>query len=108
MSTLVEISTWAVRLHVPWAAGGKEQHMGQPAIEHVATVALSWVGWPEVVIIAVVLLVLFGGKKLPDLARTLARSLLAFKRELHGKEGDSKPGEDDSSSKDDGANKEQR
>jgi sec-independent protein translocase protein TatA len=45
---------------------------------------LAWFqGW-EIVIILAALLLLFGGKKLPELARGLARSLRIFKDELHG------------------------
>ncbi len=33
------------------------------------------VGWPEIIIILVVLLVLFGAKRLPDLARSLGSSV---------------------------------
>ncbi|MFW5839840.1 MAG: Sec-independent protein translocase subunit TatA/TatB [Planctomycetota bacterium] len=46
---------------------------------------LAWTpGWGEIVIILVVLLVLFGGKKLPELARGLGRGMREFKDELKG------------------------
>ncbi len=47
---------------------------------------LAWmnIGWPEIVIVLVILLVLFGGKKLPELARGLARGLRTFREELKG------------------------
>lgn len=38
-------------------------------------------GWPELLLIAVVLVVLFGSKKLPDTARALGRSMRIFKSE---------------------------
>lgn len=41
-------------------------------------------GVPELLIIAVVVLVLFGSKKLPDAARSLGRSLRIFKAETKG------------------------
>jgi sec-independent protein translocase protein TatA len=41
-------------------------------------------GAPEIVIIVLALLLLFGGKKLPELARGLGRGLRTFKRELQG------------------------
>jgi sec-independent protein translocase protein TatA len=41
-------------------------------------------GLPEILIIAVVVLVLFGSKKLPDAARSLGRSLRIFKSETKG------------------------
>lgn len=40
---------------------------------------LSNIGTPELVLISVVMLVLFGGKKLPELSRGLAQSVREFK-----------------------------
>ena len=40
------------------------------------------IGWPEIAIIAVVVLVLFGSKKLPDAARSLGRSMRILKTEI--------------------------
>ncbi|GAB3127185.1 hypothetical protein GCM10027289_04360 [Tsukamurella serpentis] len=47
------------------------------------------------IIIAVVLLILFGGKKLPDAARGLGRSMRIFKSEMDEMktEGEKKPAE---------------
>ncbi len=42
------------------------------------------IGWPEIAIIAVVILVLFGSKKLPDAARSLGRSMRILKAEVKG------------------------
>jgi sec-independent protein translocase protein TatA len=42
------------------------------------------VGWPEIAIIAVVILVLFGSKKLPDAARSLGKSMRIMKTEIKG------------------------
>ncbi|HUT58640.1 MAG TPA: twin-arginine translocase TatA/TatE family subunit [Phycisphaerae bacterium] len=39
-------------------------------------------GWQEILIILAVLLLLFGGRKLPELARGLAKSLKVFKKEM--------------------------
>ena len=39
-------------------------------------------GYQELIIIALVILLLFGGKKLPELARGLAKSLRSFKEEF--------------------------
>jgi sec-independent protein translocase protein TatA len=41
-------------------------------------------GWPEILIIAVVILVLFGSRKMPDAARSLGRSLRILKTEVKG------------------------
>jgi sec-independent protein translocase protein TatA len=53
-------------------------------------------GLPEILIIAVVVLVLFGSKKLPDAARSLGRSLRIFKTETKGlmEEDQTKAGQD--------------
>ena len=42
------------------------------------------IGWPEILIIAVVILVLFGSRKMPDAARALGRSLRILKTEVKG------------------------
>ena len=47
------------------------------------------IGAPEVLIIALLLLVLFGAKRLPDSARSLGRSLRIFKAETKGLRSDS-------------------
>jgi sec-independent protein translocase protein TatA len=44
-------------------------------------------GW-ELVLIVVVLVLLFGSRKLPDAARSLGRSLRIFKAETKGLRGD--------------------
>jgi sec-independent protein translocase protein TatA len=41
-------------------------------------------GWPEILIIAAVILVLFGSKKLPDAARSVGRSMRILKSEVKG------------------------
>ncbi len=41
---------------------------------------LQNIGTPEIVIIAIVLLVLFGGKKLPELARGIGDAIREFKK----------------------------
>lgn len=42
--------------------------------------ALGAPGWPEIVFIIVLVLLLFGAKKLPELARGLGQSLGEFKK----------------------------
>lgn len=39
-------------------------------------------GWPEVAIIAVVAIVIFGPKKIPELGNALGKTLRGFKEEL--------------------------
>lgn len=45
-------------------------------------------GPTELIIIAVVIMVLFGAKKMPDAARSLGRSMRIFKSETKGMRGD--------------------
>ncbi|HET6950492.1 MAG TPA: twin-arginine translocase TatA/TatE family subunit [Acidimicrobiales bacterium] len=49
-------------------------------------------GAPELLIVLLVVLVLFGGAKLPKLARSMGQAQTEFKRGL--KEGHSKPDDD--------------
>jgi sec-independent protein translocase protein TatA len=41
-------------------------------------------GWPEIVVILLVILLLFGGRKLPELARGLGKGLREFKDAVRG------------------------
>ena len=50
------------------------------------------IGWPQMVLIAVIVLLLFGGKKIPELMRGLGKGMKEFK--------DASKGEDDSEKKD--------
>ena len=43
-------------------------------------IAFSMPGWPETLFILVLVLLLFGAKKLPELARGLGQSLNEFKK----------------------------
>jgi len=49
------------------------------------------IGWVEILIIAVVILILFGSKKMPDAARSLGRSLRILKTEVKGIHDDDEP-----------------
>lgn len=42
--------------------------------------ALGTPGWPEILFILLIILVLFGAKRLPELARGLGQSLNEFKK----------------------------
>jgi sec-independent protein translocase protein TatA len=48
------------------------------------------IGAPEIILILLVLLLLFGAKKLPDLSRSMGRSLRIFKSETKGLREDDK------------------
>jgi len=53
-------------------------------------------GWMEIVLIAFVVLLLFGGKKIPELMRGLGRGVREFKK---GKDDDIKELDDDNGDK---------
>jgi len=48
------------------------------------------IGAPEIILILLVLVLLFGAKKLPDLSRSMGRSLRIFKAETKGLRDDEK------------------
>ena len=44
--------------------------------------------WPEILIILVVLLLLFGAKRLPEMGRSLGKGMREFKDSVTGKENE--------------------
>lgn len=48
-------------------------------------------GAPEIILILVVIILLFGAKKLPDMARSLGKSARILKSEAKAMKGESKP-----------------
>ena len=52
------------------------------------------IGAPELIIIAVALIVLFGATKLPTCARSIGRSMRIFKSEVKGLQKDDDDGDD--------------
>ncbi|GAA4585154.1 hypothetical protein GCM10023194_27020 [Planotetraspora phitsanulokensis] len=52
---------------------------------------MGGLGAPELIIIGVVLILLFGAKKLPDTARALGQSLRLFKKETTSMREDGEP-----------------
>ena len=45
----------------------------------ISTILLGMLGTPEIVLIVIALLILFGGKKIPELARGLGKGIREFK-----------------------------
>ena len=53
-------------------------------------------GWPELVIIFVILLLLFGASRLPKLSRSAGQSINEFKKGMSGDDKDKKKEKDKS------------
>jgi sec-independent protein translocase protein TatA len=51
------------------------------------------IGWQGLVIILVVLLVIFGPKRLPEMGRSIGRGMREFKESVTGKDDDDQPRE---------------
>ena len=49
------------------------------------------IGIPELIIVLVILLVIFGPKRLPDLGRSLGRGMREFKDSVTGKDSEELP-----------------
>jgi sec-independent protein translocase protein TatA len=52
------------------------------------------IGAPEIILVLVVLVLLFGAKKLPDLSRSLGRSMRIFKSEVKEMQNDDREREE--------------
>ncbi|MBW4644134.1 MAG: twin-arginine translocase TatA/TatE family subunit [Goleter apudmare HA4340-LM2] len=52
---------------------------------------LFGLGWPEVAVIAVIAILIFGPKKIPELGNALGKTLKGFKEELKSPSEDSNP-----------------
>ncbi|MBI1953590.1 MAG: twin-arginine translocase TatA/TatE family subunit [Candidatus Omnitrophica bacterium] len=48
------------------------------------------IGWPELVLILVVVLLLFGAARLPEVAKQLGKAIQEFKKAFKGEDGEGK------------------
>ena len=64
-------------------------------------VLLGMIGWPQIVLIAVLVLLLFGGKKIPELMRGIGKGTREFKKGISGEdeEGEKDEKKDEDSKK---------
>lgn len=51
-------------------------------------------GWPEIAIISIVAIVIFGPKKIPELGNALGKTIRGFKEELKTPSEDNNPEEE--------------
>jgi sec-independent protein translocase protein TatA len=58
------------------------------------------IGFPELVIILVVILVLFGAKRIPDLAKGIGQGIKEFKKGIKEGDDDDKPSVNDKQKED--------
>jgi sec-independent protein translocase protein TatA len=49
----------------------------------------GWIGFPELLILLVVVLLVFGPKRLPEMGRSLGKGMREFKDSVTGNDGDS-------------------
>jgi sec-independent protein translocase protein TatA len=52
----------------------------------------SWIGWPEIVVVAIIALVIFGPKRLPELGHSIGKAITGFRRGLSEAEQEVKRG----------------
>jgi sec-independent protein translocase protein TatA len=53
----------------------------------------SFIGFPELIVLLVVLLLIFGPKRLPEMGRSLGKGMREFKDSVTGKDDEQKPAE---------------
>jgi sec-independent protein translocase protein TatA len=46
----------------------------------------GWIGFPELIVLLIVLLLIFGPKRLPEMGRSLGRGMREFKDSISGKD----------------------
>jgi sec-independent protein translocase protein TatA len=51
------------------------------------------IGWQEILLLLLIILLLFGARKIPDLARSLGKGIKEFRNALSGKEDSNAEGD---------------
>lgn len=52
----------------------------------------SWIGWPEIVVVAIIALVIFGPKRLPELGHSIGKAITGFRKGLKDTEQEVRKG----------------
>lgn len=55
--------------------------------------ALLFIGYQEILLIALIVLLIFGGRKIPELMRGLGKGVKSFKDGVNGKDEETENGE---------------
>lgn len=76
------------------------------SVNEITLLAWSWTGPWEIAIVVLAILLLFGARKLPEMARGLARGLRTFKDEMKGIKTDVEESVKDEDKKPSGESKE--
>jgi len=63
------------------------------------------IGWPEIILILLIALLLFGAKKLPEVGRSLGKGIREFKKSIRGIEDDVEKEEDEEEKKEEKSEK---
>jgi|GraSoiStandDraft_41_1057321.scaffolds.fasta_scaffold6369833_1 sec-independent protein translocase protein TatA len=58
-------------------------------------VALGGIGWPEIVLIVVIAVLIFGARKLPEIGRGMGKGIREFREGLKDGDGEKAPDEKD-------------
>ena len=73
---------------------GKENSGNTVVMNTLSLLFIGSLGAPEIIIIALVVLLLFGGKKIPELMRGIGKGVRSFKEGINGIEKDIKDNTD--------------
>ena len=60
--------------------------MTKPNLPFINILMFGTIGWPEIILILLVVLLLFGAKRLPEMGRALGKGIREFKRSIKGLE----------------------
>lgn len=54
----------------------------------ISSILLGWIGTPQIILIVLVVLILFGGRKIPELMKGLGKGMKEFKKATRDEDED--------------------